>query len=70
MNGMNISIKYCQKLSENNLKHFEQGKAAKRLCIGLLLCPKSVKNGQIMTDLSKTVHFGKYYFNKLQFFKK
>jgi hypothetical protein len=38
----------------------------KRLCIGLLLCPKSVKNGQIITDLSKTVHFGKYYFNKLQ----
>jgi hypothetical protein len=28
MNGMNISIKYCQKLSENNLKHFEHGKAA------------------------------------------
>jgi hypothetical protein len=34
------------------------------------LCPKIVKNGQIITDLSKTVHFGKYYFNKLQFLKK
>jgi hypothetical protein len=67
MNGMNISIKYCQKLSEKNLKHFEHGKAA----LGLLLCPKSVKNGQIITDLSKTVHFGKYYLNKLQLnFKK
>jgi hypothetical protein len=28
MNGMNISVKYCQKLSEKNLKHFEHGKAA------------------------------------------
>jgi hypothetical protein len=25
-----------------------------------------VENGQIITDLAKTVHFGKYYFNKLQ----
>jgi hypothetical protein len=33
---------------------------------GLLLCPKSIKNGQIITDLAKTVHFGKYYFKKLQ----
>jgi hypothetical protein len=31
---------------------------------GLLLCLKSIKNGQIITDLAKTVHFGKYYFNK------
>jgi hypothetical protein len=38
---------------------------------GLLLYPKSIKNGQIITDLAKTVHFGKYYFNKLQLnFKK
>jgi hypothetical protein len=34
---------------------------------GLLLCPKSIKNGQIDLDLAKTVHFGKYYFNKLKF---
>jgi hypothetical protein len=33
---------------------------------GLLLCPKSIENGQIITDLAKTVLFGKYYFNKLQ----
>jgi hypothetical protein len=37
----------------------------------LLLCPKSIKNGHIITDLAKTVHFGKYYFNQLQLiFKK
>jgi hypothetical protein len=31
----------------------------------------SIKNGQIITDLAKNVHFGKYYFNKLQLnFKK
>jgi hypothetical protein len=33
------------------LKLFEHGKAT-------LLCPKSIKkNGQIITDLAKTVHF-------------
>jgi hypothetical protein len=38
---------------------------------GLLLCPKSIKNGQIITDLAKTVHVGMYYCNKLQLnFKK
>jgi hypothetical protein len=64
MNGMNISIKYCQKLSEKNLKHFEHGKAA----LVFFYVPKVLK---IITDLSKTVHFGKYYFNKLQLnFKK
>jgi hypothetical protein len=33
---------------------------------GLLLCPKSIKNGQIITVLAKTVHFGMCYCNKLQ----
>jgi hypothetical protein len=47
------------------LKHFEHGKATMESNFGLLLCPKSIKNGQIITDLAKTVHFGKYYFNKL-----
>jgi hypothetical protein len=59
--------KVLSEIIRKNLKHFEHGKAA----LGLLLCPKSVKNGQIITDLSKTVHFGKYYLNKLQLnFKK
>jgi hypothetical protein len=51
------------------LKLFVHGKAT--IAIGLLLCPKSIKNGQIITDLAKTIHFVKYYFNKLQLnFKK
>jgi hypothetical protein len=38
---------------------------------GLLVCPRGIKNGQIITDLAETVHFGMYYFNKLQLnFKK
>jgi hypothetical protein len=48
------------------IKPFEHGKATMESNFGLLLCPKSIKK-----DLSKTVHFGKYYFNKLQLnFKK
>jgi hypothetical protein len=54
---MNV-LKYCQKLSEKNLKHFGHGKAA----LVFFYVPKVLK----MADLSKTVHFGKYYFNKLQ----
>jgi hypothetical protein len=50
------------KLSEKKSKTFGAWKSN----FGLLLCPKSIKNGQIITDLAKTVHFGKYYFNKLQ----
>jgi hypothetical protein len=36
------------------------------LLYNMTLCPKSIKKGQIRTDLAKTFHFGKYYFNKLQ----
>jgi hypothetical protein len=34
-----------------------------RVILVFFLCPKSIKNGKIITDLAKTVHFGKYYFN-------
>jgi hypothetical protein len=48
-----------------NLKHFEHGKATMESHFGFLLCPKSIINGQIITDLAKTVHFVKYYIKKL-----
>jgi hypothetical protein len=53
------------------LKHFKHGKTTMESNFCLLLCPKSIINGQIITDLAKTVHFGQCYFNKLQLnFKK
>jgi hypothetical protein len=48
-------------------KKFEKFKSVfRKISKKFPLCPKSIKNGQIITDLAKTVHFGKYYFNKLQ----
>jgi hypothetical protein len=68
----NISIKYrifnvqFSNYQKIILKHFQHGKATIESNFDRLLCPKSIKNGQIITDLAKTVHFGKCYFNKLQ----